>query len=107
MGRLLPGDVGKRAYEQDAFSPENVGTKFKRLMGTSSPIEFKSATRSMSAEDASAEVLKTLLAQAKLAVGESEGWCGSVTARPLPATARWRWSLGQPRALPARPTISS
>jgi len=62
--------IGKRAYEQDAFSPENVGTKFKRLMGTSSPIEFKSATRSMSAEDASAEVLKTLLAQAKLAVGE-------------------------------------
>lgn len=54
--------VGKRAYEQDAFSPENVGKKFKRLMGTSSPIEFKSADRSMSAEEASAEVLKALLA---------------------------------------------
>lgn len=62
--------VGKRAYEQDAFSPENVGKKFKRLMGTSSPIEFKSADRSMSAEEASAEVLKTLLAQASLAAGQ-------------------------------------
>jgi molecular chaperone DnaK len=62
--------IGKRAYEQDAFSPENVGKKFKRLMGTSSPIEFKSAGRMMSAEDASAEVLKTLLAQAKLSAGE-------------------------------------
>lgn len=62
--------IGKRAYEQDAFSPENVGKKFKRLMGTSSQIEFKSADRTMTAEDASAEVLKTLLAQAKLAVGE-------------------------------------
>jgi molecular chaperone DnaK len=62
--------IGLRAYEQDAFSPENVGKKFKRLMGTSSPIEFKSAGRTMSAEDASAEVLKTLLAQAKLATGE-------------------------------------
>lgn len=62
--------IGKRAYEQDAFSPENVGKKFKRLMGTSSPIEFKSAGRIISAEDASAEVLKTLLAQAKLAAGE-------------------------------------
>ena len=62
--------IGKRAYEQDAFSPENVGTKFKRLMGLRVPIEFKSATRTMSAEGASAEVLKTLLAQAKLAVGE-------------------------------------
>lgn len=62
--------IGTRAYEQDAFSPENVGKKFKRLMGTLSPIEFKSAGRTMTPEDASAEVLKTLLAQAKLAVGE-------------------------------------
>ncbi len=38
-------------------------------MGTSSSIEFKSADRSMSAEEASTEVLKTLLAQAKLAAG--------------------------------------
>ena len=28
--------IGKRAYEQAAFSPENVAQGFKRLMGTSS-----------------------------------------------------------------------
>jgi len=33
--------IGKRAYEQDAFSPENVGTKFKRLMGTDTGIEVR------------------------------------------------------------------
>ena len=64
--------VGKRAYEQDAFSPENVGKRFKRLMGTKSPVEFKSAGRSMSPEDASAEILKTLLAQAEMAAGSFE-----------------------------------
>jgi molecular chaperone DnaK len=64
--------VGKRAYEQDAFSPENVGKRFKRLMGTKSPVEFKSAGRSMSPEEASAEILKALLAQAQMAAGSFE-----------------------------------
>src|SRR5215831_12821200 len=58
--------VGKRAYDQDAFSPENVGKRFKRLMGTNSPITFKGANRSMSPEEASSEVLKALLAQAQM-----------------------------------------
>ena len=62
--------VGKRAYEQDAFSPENVGKKFKRLMGTASPVVFKSAGRTMTAEEASGEVLKSMLAQATMAAGE-------------------------------------
>jgi molecular chaperone DnaK len=62
--------VGKRAYEQDAFSPENVGKRFKRLMGTTSPVIFKSADRTMTAEEASSEVLKALLAQARMAAGE-------------------------------------
>jgi molecular chaperone DnaK len=62
--------VGKRAYEQDAFSPEDVGKRFKRLMGTTSPVIFKSAGRTMTAEEASSEVLKALLAQARMAAGE-------------------------------------
>jgi molecular chaperone DnaK len=62
--------VGKRAYEQDAFSPENVGKRFKRLMGTTSPVDFKSAGRTMTAEEASAEILKTMLTQASMAVGD-------------------------------------
>jgi molecular chaperone DnaK len=58
--------VGKRAYEQEAFSPENVAKRFKRLMGTSSPVTFKGANRSMTPEEASSEVLKALLAQARM-----------------------------------------
>jgi molecular chaperone DnaK len=62
--------VGKRAYEQDAFSPENVGKRFKRLMGTTSPLSFKSAGRTMTPEEASSEILKALLAQARMSAGE-------------------------------------
>jgi molecular chaperone DnaK len=64
--------VGKRAYDQDAFSPEDVGKRFKRLMGTASPITFKSAKRAISPEEASSEVLKALLAQAHMVAGEFE-----------------------------------
>ncbi len=62
--------VGKRAYDQDAFSPENVAKRFKRLMGTNSAITFKNAERTMSPEEASCEILKALLAQARMAAGE-------------------------------------
>jgi len=58
--------VGKRAYEQDAFSPQNVAKRFKRLMGTSSPVTFEGANRSMTPEEASSEVLKALVAQARM-----------------------------------------
>jgi molecular chaperone DnaK len=62
--------VGKRAYDQDAFSPENIGKRFKRLMGTTTPIVFKAAGRTMTPEEASSEVLKALLAQARMSAGE-------------------------------------
>jgi molecular chaperone DnaK len=62
--------VGRRAYDQDAFSPENVGKRFKRLMGTTSPITFKSAGRALTPEEASSEILKALLAQARMSAGE-------------------------------------
>ena len=62
--------VGKRAYDQDAFSPENVGKRFKRLMGTTSPITFKSVGRTLTPEEASSEILKALLAQARMSAGE-------------------------------------
>src|SRR5260370_2944102 len=62
--------VGKRAYDQDAFSPENVGKRFKRLMGTTTPIVFKAAGRTTTPEEASSEVLKALLAQAQMSAGE-------------------------------------
>jgi molecular chaperone DnaK len=62
--------VGKRAYDQAAFSPENVAQGFKRLMGTSSQITFTGSERTMRPEEASAEILKTLIAQARMAVGD-------------------------------------
>jgi molecular chaperone DnaK len=37
--------VGKRAYDQSAFSPESVAQGFKRLMGTSSSIQFPKLVR--------------------------------------------------------------
>jgi len=61
--------VGKRAYEQAALSPDNVAIAFKRMMGTSTPLKFASAGTTLSAEEASAEVLRTLIAQASLEAG--------------------------------------
>jgi molecular chaperone DnaK len=57
--------VGKRAYDQSAFSPENVAQGFKRLMGTSSSIQF-STGKTMTPEEASSEIIKALVAQAKM-----------------------------------------
>jgi molecular chaperone DnaK len=62
--------VGKRAYDQDAFSPGSVAKQFKRLMGTTSSIIFKDASVTMTPEQASAEILKTLLSQVRIAVGD-------------------------------------
>ena len=61
--------VGKRAYDQSAFSPENVAQGFKRLMGTSSVITFSDG-KTMTPEEASAEIIKTLVAQARMAAGD-------------------------------------
>ena len=62
--------VGKRAYDQAAFSPDNVQRGFKRLMGTSSVLSFAGTSRTMSPEEASAEVLKALIAQARMSAGD-------------------------------------
>lgn len=64
--------VGKRAYDQAAYSPENVAQGFKRLMGTSSTVTFVASGRTMTPEQASSEVLKALVAQAKMEAGEFE-----------------------------------
>jgi len=62
--------VGSRAYEQSAYSPENVAQGFKRLMGTSSELRFAGSDRVMSPEEASAEILRTLYNQARLNAGD-------------------------------------
>jgi molecular chaperone DnaK len=61
--------VGKRAYDQAAFSPESVAQGFKRLMGTSSIISFANG-KTMSPEEASSEIIKALLAQARMGIGD-------------------------------------
>ncbi|MHA6731964.1 Hsp70 family protein [Devosia sp. A369] len=57
--------VGRKAYEQSAFSPQSVQQKFKRLMGTGSTIEFPGTDRLMTPEEASSEVIKSLVGQAR------------------------------------------
>lgn len=63
---------GKRAYEQAALSPENVARGFKRLMGTSTEIEFKAAGIKTTPEDCSAEILRQLIGQAVVESGVFE-----------------------------------
>lgn len=57
--------VGRKAYDQSAFSPQSVQQKFKRLMGTGSTVEFPGTDRALTPEEASAEVIKALVSQAR------------------------------------------
>jgi molecular chaperone DnaK len=61
--------VGETAYEQLAYSPDRVAKGFKRLMGTSSNA-FPAPDPSMSPEQASSEIIKALVGQARLAAGD-------------------------------------
>lgn len=70
---------GKRAYDQSLLSPENVASGFKRLMGTSTKIDFKAANLSITPEECSAEILKVLIGQAFTESGTNE-ISGTVTA---------------------------
>ena len=52
--------VGKRAYDSAAHSPNNAATLFKRVMGTSTPIQLSAVNLTLTPEECSAEVLKVL-----------------------------------------------
>jgi molecular chaperone DnaK len=67
-GRLL---VGKRAYDTWVADPQNAQAQFKRWMGFSDELNFPSSGKQFSAEELSAEVLKTLRADAQRQTGES------------------------------------
>jgi molecular chaperone DnaK len=56
-GRLI---VGSRAYHALRDDPDNIVTEFKRWMGQSDKRSFPASGRLMSAEELSAEVLKSL-----------------------------------------------
>lgn len=50
--------LGKRAYDSAAKNPDNAATKFKRMMGTSTPMKLSAVDVTMSPEECSAEMLK-------------------------------------------------
>ncbi len=50
--------LGKRAYDSAAKNPDNAATKFKRMMGTSTPVKLAAANIVMTPEECSAEILK-------------------------------------------------
>ncbi|NCB57889.1 MAG: Hsp70 family protein [Gammaproteobacteria bacterium] len=52
--------VGKRAYDSAPHSPDNAAMLFKRLMGTSTPVQLSAVDLIKTPEECSAEVLKVL-----------------------------------------------
>ena len=50
--------LGKRAYDSAAKNPDNAATKFKRMMGTGTPIKLTAVDITMTPEECSAEILK-------------------------------------------------
>jgi molecular chaperone DnaK len=60
---------GRRAHDQALVSPENVAAGFKRLMGSSTPIEIKGADLKLTPEECSAEIIRQLLGQAFTEIG--------------------------------------
>ena len=72
---------GRRAHDQGLITPENVAAGFKRLMGTSTPIEIKEANLKLSPEECSAEIIRQLLGQAFTETG-SDKVTGAVITIP-------------------------
>ena len=52
--------VGQRAYNAAPRSPDNCATLFKRFIGTSTPIELSAVNLTLTPEECSAKILKTL-----------------------------------------------
>ena len=63
---------GRRAHDQALVTPENVAAGFKRLMGTSTPIEIKGVEQTLSPEECSAEIIRQLLGQAATETGNDK-----------------------------------
>lgn len=72
---------GRRAHDQALVTPENVAAGFKRLMGTSTPIEIKGADQKLTPEECSAEIIRQLLGQASTETG-SDAVKGAVITIP-------------------------
>ncbi len=72
---------GRRAYDQALIAPDNVAAGFKRLMGSSTPIEIKGAGVTLTPEECSAEIIRQLLGQATTETGIDE-FTGAIITIP-------------------------
>ena len=63
--------VGVRAFDQAGLAPDNAVEGFKRLMGTDTPLRFASTGEAITPEQASTEVLKSLIGHALIEAGSS------------------------------------
>src|ERR1700683_294895 len=72
---------GRRAHDQALVSPENVAAGFKRLMGTSTPIEVQGVEKNLPPEECSAKIIRQLLEQASTETG-SDKVTGAVITIP-------------------------
>ena len=52
--------IGQKAYARTSVDPENVALRFKRMMGTNTMVSLPNLDKSLSPEECSAEILKTL-----------------------------------------------
>ena len=52
--------IGSRAYQNAARSPDNAAILFKRFIGTSTPIKLSAVDLTLTPEECSSEILKTL-----------------------------------------------
>lgn len=73
--------VGSRAYNNAARNPDNAAVLFKRLMGTSTPIKLPAVNLTMTPEECSAEVLRTLFGYLPEEI-RSDGETGTVITVP-------------------------
>src|SRR4051812_21807542 len=64
--------VGGRAFDQARLNPQNAVEGFKRLMGTDTPLKFASTGETITPEQATAELLRSLIGQALVEAGVSE-----------------------------------
>lgn len=63
---------GRRAYDQAMLQPDAVAMGFKRLMGTSTPIQIPALGLSLTPEECTAEILRQLLGQAATETGNEQ-----------------------------------
>lgn len=63
---------GRRAHDHALISPDNVAVGFKRLMGSSTPIEVKGVDLKLTPEECSAEIIRQLLGQAFTHTGDDK-----------------------------------